>query len=190
MAELARVGRALGDATRVRIMAQLAEEPRPLCGQDLAGRLAITPQTISHHLAILREAGLVRAERRQTARYYALDAERIQRMRERCFNDNRLGLPTREQMRVKVLAAFFDGDRLTSIPTQPGKRQYVLEELARAFTWGRIYDEREVNAILAHRHDDTAQLRRLLVDAGLLARDAGRYWKPQPDLDTEGDSTP
>jgi hypothetical protein len=50
----------------------------------------------------------------------------------------------------------------------------VLEELARAFIWGELYDERQVNAILARYHDDTAQLRRLLVDGGLLARDHGR----------------
>ena len=39
------------------------------------------------------------------------------------------------------------------------------------------YPEREVNALLAVWHPDTAALRRYLVDEGLLSRDAGVYWR-------------
>jgi hypothetical protein len=39
------------------------------------------------------------------------------------------------------------------------------------------YPEREVNALLAVWHPDTAALRRYLVDEGLLTREAGLYWR-------------
>lgn len=39
----------------------------------------------------------------------------------------------------------------------------------------------EVNTLLDRYHDDTAQPRRRLAEAGLLARDHGRYWVPSSD---------
>ncbi|MFC7573598.1 DUF2087 domain-containing protein [Klenkia terrae] len=67
--------------------------------------------------------------------------------------------------------------RLTSIPAHRGKRLVVLDHLVRVFEPGVRYPEREVNALLAVWHPDTAALRRYLVDEGLLSRDAGVYWR-------------
>ena len=47
----------------------------------------------------------------------------------------------------------------------------------RVFEVGVRYPEREVNALLAVWHPDTAALRRYLVDEGLLTREAGLYWR-------------
>jgi hypothetical protein len=76
-----------------------------------------------------------------------------------------------------VLSAFVRGGRLVSIPAQAGKRRIVLEHLVRVFEPGVRYPEREVNALLAVWHPDHAALRRYLVDAGLLSRAAGVYWR-------------
>ncbi|SNS03328.1 hypothetical protein SAMN06893096_101469 [Geodermatophilus pulveris] len=76
-----------------------------------------------------------------------------------------------------VLSAFVRDGRLVSIPAQHSKRRVVLEHLVRVFDAGVRYPEREVNALLAVWHPDTAALRRYLVDEGLLTREAGLYWR-------------
>ncbi len=76
-----------------------------------------------------------------------------------------------------VLAAFIRDGRLTTIPAQQSKRRLVLEHVVRVFEVGVRYPEREVNALLAVWHPDTAALRRYLVDGGLLSREAGLYWR-------------
>ena len=57
------------------------------------------------------------------------------------------------------------------------KLRIVLEKLAEAFEFDRLYTEKEVNLILAEYHDDFCTLRRALVDEGLLARDQTGYWR-------------
>ena len=76
-----------------------------------------------------------------------------------------------------VLRAFLVGGRLTSIPAAGRKRTAVLEYLVATFEPGRRYPEREVNAVLASFHPDTAAVRRYLVDEGFLSREAGVYWR-------------
>lgn len=68
-------GRALADATRQRIMRLCCCQWRSV--GEIAQALGVTQPTVSHHLAVLREAGLVRVrpEGRQT--FYSLDQEQI-----------------------------------------------------------------------------------------------------------------
>jgi DNA-binding transcriptional ArsR family regulator len=70
-----RLHRALGDATRLRILKLLAE--RDLYGTELAEQLDISKPTVSHHMAQLRAAGLVTAVQAGSATYYSLRRERI-----------------------------------------------------------------------------------------------------------------
>jgi hypothetical protein len=46
-----------------------------------------------------------------------------------------------------------------------------------AFSRDEVYSEKQVNTILKRYHDDVATLRRELVENGLMAREAGRYWR-------------
>jgi ADP-ribose pyrophosphatase YjhB (NUDIX family) len=78
---------------------------------------------------------------------------------------------------ASVLRAFVRGGRLLQMPTAAGKRRVVLERIASVFEPGVRYSEPEVNAILGTWYPDHASLRRYLVDGGLLARDAGEYWR-------------
>jgi hypothetical protein len=77
----------------------------------------------------------------------------------------------------KVLRAFVRDGKLVSIPAHHGKRLVILDRLAQEFEPGRRYTERQVNAILRRWHDDTAALRRYLVDDEFLERDRGEYWR-------------
>ena len=75
-AELAGRFKALGDPTRVSIVNRLAGAGE-VCVCMLVGELALSQPTISHHLRILREAGIVAATRRGTWAYYRLVPETV-----------------------------------------------------------------------------------------------------------------
>lgn len=71
--ELARAGRALGDSTRVTIAAALSETDE-LCVCDLAWVTERSIQAVSHHLGVLRAAGLAVSRRDGKVVFYALTA--------------------------------------------------------------------------------------------------------------------
>ena len=180
LATLRVLGLALSDPKRLLILSLLAEEDRPLYGQEIAERLGVTPQTISHHLQILKNGGLVRERRENAYRYYSLDTEGIQHIRETAFSDNHLGLLSKTEARQKVLETFFQEGHLTTIPRRQTQRRIILEEITRKFTWGQIYSEAEVNTILKQVYDDISSLRRYLIDEQLMLREQGRYWLVHP----------
>jgi ArsR family transcriptional regulator len=63
--------KALGDPIRLQLMSMIASAPGgEICVCDLTPAFELTGQTISHHLKVLREAGLVDAERRASWVYY------------------------------------------------------------------------------------------------------------------------
>lgn len=75
------------------------------------------------------------------------------------------------------LRTFVRDGRLTHIPMNRTKRLHVLDFLATMFDPGRTYHEPQVNKMLDQWHDDTAALRRYLVDEGFLERRGGFYWR-------------
>jgi hypothetical protein len=84
---------------------------------------------------------------------------------------------------ARVLRAFVREGRLKSIPAQRAKRIVVLDLLAQEFEPGRRYPERTVNSMLRKWHDDTAALRRYMVDEGILDRESGEYWRAGGSFD-------
>ncbi len=78
---LASTFRALADPTRVSIVNRLACADE-CCVCDLTEAFDLSQPTVSHHLRILRDAGLVEAERRGTWAYYRLVPEAIGRLRD------------------------------------------------------------------------------------------------------------
>ncbi|OGN88887.1 MAG: hypothetical protein A2Y88_04990 [Chloroflexi bacterium RBG_13_48_10] len=66
---------------------------------------------------------------------------------------------------------------MISIPTQHKKLMVILRHLVKNFEAGVQYPESQVNQILRRFHEDTAALRRYMVDNKLLAREKGIYWK-------------
>src|SRR6478609_2413509 len=78
--ELAGVFKALADPTRVAIVNRLAAVEE-VCVCDLTAAFELSQPTVSHHLRLLREAGLVESERRGTWGYYRLVPEAIERLR-------------------------------------------------------------------------------------------------------------
>ena len=81
-AELARGFSALADPVRLRVLSILAAAPDgEVCVCDFVGPLGKSQPTVSHHLKVLGEAGLVRGDRRGKWVWYSLDRERLARLR-------------------------------------------------------------------------------------------------------------
>ena len=80
-ARLASTFKALADPTRVSIVNRLACADE-CCVCDLTDAFDLTQPTVSHHLRILRDAGLVEAERRGTSACSRLVPEAIERLRD------------------------------------------------------------------------------------------------------------
>ena len=72
--DLARMFKALGDPVRLRLLSIVASHPGgEACVCDLTADFDLTQPTISHHLKVLREAGLLSCERRGTWVYYRVE---------------------------------------------------------------------------------------------------------------------
>lgn len=73
--------KAIADPYRLRMLATLARAAHEVCVCDFTDALPLNQPTVSHHLRILREAGLVTCERRGTWVYYELATGAIERIR-------------------------------------------------------------------------------------------------------------
>jgi ArsR family transcriptional regulator len=80
--ELARGFTALGDPVRLRLLSMLAAAPQgEICVCEFIQPIGKTQGTISHHLRILAEAGLVHGDRRGRWVWYSLDRNRLANLR-------------------------------------------------------------------------------------------------------------
>jgi ArsR family transcriptional regulator len=76
--QLARVFKALGDPTRVRLLSLIAATPgREACICDLIAPVGLSQPTVSHHMKQLVDAGLVTREQRGRWAFYRLVDERL-----------------------------------------------------------------------------------------------------------------
>ena len=72
--------RALADPQRAALISILARAGCEVCVCDLTELLDVAQPTVSHHLRILRDAGLISVERRGTWSYYSLAPDAHQRL--------------------------------------------------------------------------------------------------------------
>lgn len=171
----------LADKSRLQILKSLAIEDMYV--ERLAERLGITAPTVSFHLKKLSDAGAVTSYKSQYYMMYSLNKEIFETsileiIREKS-DEADLQAQRDAGYRQKVIDAFFEYGKLKAIPTQRKKERIVLEEIARAFEYDRIYTEREVNIIIADFYDDFCTIRRDMIAEGLLGREAGGggYWR-------------
>jgi ArsR family transcriptional regulator len=76
--EMAQALRVIADPTRLRVLSILASaENQEGCVCDLTEPLGVGQPTVSHHLKVLSEAGLVTREQRGRWAYYRLSADRL-----------------------------------------------------------------------------------------------------------------
>ncbi|GAB2693406.1 ArsR/SmtB family transcription factor [Nocardia thraciensis] len=80
-AGLARMFKALADPVRLRVLSLIAARAGgEVCVCELTPAFELSQPTISHHLKVLREAGLIDSQRRGTWVYYWVIPEALQRL--------------------------------------------------------------------------------------------------------------
>lgn len=172
-----RLFKVLADPTRLRIVGLLSEEPR--CGQELAETLRLSPGTVTHHLRLLREAGLLRERRRPPYTDVELDFAQFQRAVKSVLKRERVRqFASRDDLSSEtraVLDNFFDGDRLTSIPAQRRKKEIVFEEILRRIPRQETYREPELNELIRRFHSDFCTIRREFIMGRYMTRERGVY---------------
>lgn len=182
--ELLQFFKALSDANRLKIVGLLAQRPHSV--EELAGLLSLSVSTTSHHLGRLSKAGLVTARSEGHYYFYSLQTEVLREMSQRLLHTENLPMPKAEEERPdfdrKVIASFVDeAGRIKAFPSQEKKLQVLLRYVLRAFEPGTRYTEKQVNAILGGFNEDTAYLRRSLVEYHYMERQGGggEYWLPE-----------
>ncbi len=181
--------KALADANRLKIVGLLSQQPYSV--EQLAALLNLRAPTVSHHLQLLSEAGLVSARAESYYNVYQLEAGVLEQIARHLATQERLpnmaaevdlGAYDRKVLHDVLLP---DG-RLKVIPAQRKKREVVLRHILYEFEPGVRYTEQQVNEVLARFHADTATLRRELVAYKLMGRGQGEYWKITEKTDHEG----
>lgn len=81
--ELASAFKAIADPGRLRLLSFIAGQPgAEACVCHLVEPLGLSQPTVSHHLKVLTEAGLLTRERRGTWMFYRLAPERVEALRQ------------------------------------------------------------------------------------------------------------
>ena len=180
--ELVTFFKALADANRLKIVGLLAEKAYSV--EELAALLKLKPPTISHHLAKLVEAGLVKSRAESYYSMYQLDQSVLESKARSMFSQQELSTVAAEvdadAYDNKVIKAYSRRDgSLKTLPSQRKKLEAILRYVVKAFDMEKRYSEKQVNEILARYHADTATLRRELVGFGLMQREGGggEYWR-------------
>ncbi|MBD5098744.1 MAG: metalloregulator ArsR/SmtB family transcription factor [Clostridiales bacterium] len=178
-AEAISLFKCLADKSRLQILKSLAVEDMYV--ERLAERLGLTAPTISFHLKKLSDAGAVAAYKNQYYMMYSLNKEMfrtsILEILQQESDEAQKQAQRDADYRQRVIDAFFEYGKLKSIPVQRKKERIVLEVIAEAFDFDRIYSEREVNIIIADFHDDFCTIRRDLIGERLLDRNGMEYWR-------------
>ncbi len=178
--ELLEFFKALADANRLKIIGVLAQQPCTV--EQLAAMLELQPSTTSRHLSYLAHVGLVSARAEGYYSVYRFEAAALEALAKRLLARETLPAIAADvnldAFDSKVLRDFslLDG-RLKTLPAQRKKMEAILRHAVTLFEFDVEYPEKEVNRILAQLHEDTATLRRELVDNKFMARDRGIYWR-------------
>lgn len=169
--------KALSDPDRLRIVGLLSQGGATR--EQVAERLKLSPKDSLNHLAFLEFVGAIHQE----DGLYSLNDERLAVMaKEKLAEQRPVFVPDEalDKKSKKVLKAHLNADgSIKQVPLQPVKLKPILDYLIQFFEFDVTYTEKEINTIIRRFNEDTAGLRRDLVDAGMLAResDGSKYWR-------------
>ncbi|MFJ7729510.1 metalloregulator ArsR/SmtB family transcription factor [Neobacillus sp. NPDC097160] len=171
--------KALGDLTRVRIIALLRQGP--LNGQAIAEKLGLKPPTITHHIAKLRDVGMIKERRDKNTIYFSLNTKILEISAKGILTvgtggDPNMEMSVTEEERSAIIKNFVTKDgKLKNYPAQRKKKLVVLAHITKGLEFGKIYQEKEINEYLKQFHDDYATLRRELIMCQYMYRENNQY---------------
>jgi Trp operon repressor len=155
--------------------------------KEIANRLGVATSTIRNHRYKLREKEkqsklyLVMMEllaENTNKKITKLDKDVICDSHKTATTlDDRFNTTNREKRQV-IKNYINENGSLKSYPSKEKKKIIVLEQLARSFTIGKIYSEKEINIVLSRVYEDYVTIRRALIEYGFLSRsnDCKNYW--------------
>lgn len=168
--------KALAHESRLRLLGLIAAREHNV--QELAAAVGLKEPTVSHHLAMLREAGLARLRQDGNTHWYGLEHKALARLARSILARDQLAALAGEPAEDRAVRNYLTEDgRLKAFPATLKKRRPILAWLARQFEEGRNYTEAEVNALIERRHHDRETFRRELIAHKMLARKSGIYWR-------------
>ncbi|WP_199615185.1 DUF2087 domain-containing protein [Paenibacillus alkalitolerans] len=162
--------KALADRNRIRILILLSNEE--MNGLTLAEKLGVTPATITHHIAKLKEVGIVAERREKNTSYYSVSRYLLEKTDGALINlinqhkkesdeVSQIAGGKNEKLRDSVLKNFFTDDgKLKQIPSQLKKKLIVFEYIVQNLEVGKKYKEKEINDFIKNYHHDFATIRR------------------------------
>ncbi|UPM55018.1 metalloregulator ArsR/SmtB family transcription factor [Gottfriedia acidiceleris] len=171
--------KALGDLTRVRIIALLQQGH--LSGQEIASKLSLKPPTITHHMSKLREVGLIKERRDKNTIYFSLNTKILEMNAKAIFTvgtggDSNMEMSVTESERSSIINNFFTKEgKLKIYPAQRKKKLVVLAHMIKGLEFGKVYQEKEINEYLKEFHEDYATLRRELIMCQYMYRENNQY---------------
>jgi hypothetical protein len=180
--ELLTLLKALADKNRLKIIGLLAQRSRAV--EDISTALKVSASTVSHHLSVLSNAGLVVGRVQGYYSIYSLQSKPLEGMAKSLLRRDKLTGLAEESVNdpfdKKVLAAFTTMDgRIRAFPTQEKKFLVLVRYVLKNFESGVRYTEKQVNAILGKYSEDTALLRRAFIEYRFMTREGGgrKYWR-------------
>ena len=178
--------KALADPNRLKIVGFLAQRPTRWASWPRCSDWAFRPPPITFRT--WRTWGWYRRAPRGTTRSIRWISARCRSMARRLLqteNLPRLSQPAENDTPAydrKVLATFLDPEgRIIAFPAQEKKFLVLLRHVLQAFEPGVRYAEKQVNEILSRYNDDTASLRRGMIEYHLMQREGGggAYWRTE-----------
>lgn len=183
----------LADESRLSLL-QILHSGEQTVG-EAAQRVGLSEPTVSHHLARMREAGLVSLRMDGNKRFYRLNDSGLAQFKQmvatieqpppppepgREDDDSWIDALGWDPADLQVLRDYTRQGRLIRLPVKKHAQLVVLLRwIATLFEPDRLYTEPEVNAILRDVYEhDYVSLRRDMVDFGYLRRErgGGQYW--------------
>jgi hypothetical protein len=158
-----------------------------LSDKEIATKLGVAPSTIRNHRYKLREkekqaklflAMMNLLSASTNKKINKLDKEVIcDPHKSAAAVDDRYNITDKEKKET-IKAYMEENGALKNFPARAKKKIIVLEEIAKNFSKGKMYSEKEINRVLKRIYEDFVSLRRALIEYGFIERknDGSSYW--------------
>jgi hypothetical protein len=178
--------KALAHESRLKILGLTAQKAHSV--QELARATGLSEPTASHHLAMLRETGLVTAKPDGTTHWYSFEPEALRRMAKALLSREGVAgfadAPKGDTYEARVVKGYLlPNGRLKSFPASRKKRRVFCAWFTRMFDASRDYREAEVNEVIARHHHDFETFRREMTGYRMMARTNKGIYRRLPETD-------
>jgi hypothetical protein len=178
--------KALAHESRLKILGLTAQRAHSV--QELARATGLSEPTASHHLAMLRESGLVSARQDGTTHWYSFEPGALRQMAKSLLSrDGVAGFADAPQgggFEARTIKGYLlPNGRLKTFPASRKKRRVFCAWFARMFDPERDYREAQVNEVIARHHHDFETFRREMVGYRMMTRTTKGIYRRLPETD-------